>query len=156
MVAPHPFGNICFFASSIIAPTLLFAQSTVGIGVGVPKLGPSRAAVTTVAAVKIQHGDTGETPGAVTAQLGVKPPLPFVSPQVGPFIKRAYQDDVDRRTTAFLPQSLAELTPVKMPKDARWIRVDLSEQLVVAYEGKKPGASFCCLLRPAGHPYCHW
>lgn len=139
---PILLGTFVFFASSIIAPTLLFAQSTVGISVGVPKLGPSRAAVTTVAAVKIQHGDTGETPGAVAAQLGVKPPLPFVSPQVGPFIKRAYQDDVDRRTTAFLPQSLAELTPVKMPKDARWIRVDLSEQLVVAYEGKKPVRAF--------------
>lgn len=135
-------GTFLFFASSIIAPTLLFAQSPVGISVGVPKLGPDQASATASTAATAHHGNTGETPGAVAAQLGVKPPLPFISPQVGPLIKRAYQDDVERRTTAFLPQSLDNLTPVKMPNEARWIRVDLSEQLVVAYEGEKPVRAF--------------
>lgn len=140
----HPIvlGIVLFFVLSIIAPTALFAQSPVGETVGVPKLGPNRLAADVIAAVTTDYRDTGETSGAVAGQLGVKPPLPFVSPQVGPFIKRAYQDDVDRRTTAFLPQSLDNLTPIKMPNEARWIRADLSEQIVVAYEGKKPVRAF--------------
>lgn len=73
----------------------------------------------------------------------LKPPLPFNVPQVGPVIKRAFSDDVERRTTAFLPSSLANLTTVKLPQgEARWIRVDLSEQLVVAYEENKPIRAF--------------
>jgi lipoprotein-anchoring transpeptidase ErfK/SrfK len=68
-----------------------------------------------------------------------RPPLPFESPQVGPVIKRAFGDDIEKRTTAFLPEDLSHLTPVKMPKgEKRWIRVDLSEQVVVAYENNKP------------------
>src|SRR5690606_6754821 len=66
-------------------------------------------------------------------------------PQVGPLIKRAYSDDIDRRTTAFIPQAstLEQLTPIEFPEDeARWIRVDLSEQLVIAYEGDKPIRAF--------------
>ncbi len=79
---------------------------------------------------------------AVAARLLQKPPLPFTEPQVGPLIKRAYQDDVDRRTTAFLPQSLSNLTAITLPDEERWIRVDLSEQILVAYEGKKPVRAF--------------
>ncbi|MBX3014734.1 MAG: L,D-transpeptidase [Caldilineaceae bacterium] len=71
-----------------------------------------------------------------------KPPLPFTEPQIGPLIKRAYQDDIEQRTTAFMPQSLDTLTPITMPTEARWIRVDLSEQIVVAYEGEKPVRAF--------------
>lgn len=95
---------------------------------------------------------TDEATSAVTAQLAVKPPLPFTEPQIGPFIKRAYQDDVDRRTTAFIPQSLDELTPIRMPSEKRWIRVDLSEQLVVAYEGKKPVRAFVVSSGLSGTP----
>jgi lipoprotein-anchoring transpeptidase ErfK/SrfK len=72
-----------------------------------------------------------------------RPPLPFASPQVGPVIKRAFGDDIEKRTTAFLPSDLSHLTPVKLPKNEdRWIHVDLSEQVVVAYEGKKPIRAF--------------
>ena len=64
-----------------------------------------------------------------------KPPLENIAPQVGPVIKRAFADDIEHRTTAFLPTELDTLTPIEMPTDeARWIRVDLSEQRVVAYE----------------------
>ena len=139
---PVVVGTFLFFVSSIIAPTLLFAQSPVRSNVGVPKLGPTTALITAATLATARNGDTGETQGAIAAQLGVKPPLPFISPQVGPLIKRAYQDDIDRRTTAFLPQSLDSLTPIKMPNEKRWIRVDLSEQTVVAYEGKKPVRAF--------------
>ena len=45
----------------------------------------------------------------------MKPPLPFEVPQVGPVIKRAFSDDVEKRTTAFLPESLDFLTTVKFP-----------------------------------------
>ena len=65
------------------------------------------------------------------------PPLPYSGPQVGPIIEPGYQDDVDRRTTAFIPRTLDMLTPLdEMPEDEeRWIRIDLSEQLLIAYEG---------------------
>jgi lipoprotein-anchoring transpeptidase ErfK/SrfK len=73
----------------------------------------------------------------------LKPPLPFDSPQVGPIIKRGYQDDVERRTTAFIPKSLDHLTEIEMPNtDEKWIRIDLSEQLVIAYEGKRAVRGF--------------
>lgn len=72
-----------------------------------------------------------------------RPELPFVSPQVGPVIKRAFADDIENRTTAFLPEDLSHLTPIKMPRNEdRWIRVDLSEQIAVAYEGTKPIRAF--------------
>jgi lipoprotein-anchoring transpeptidase ErfK/SrfK len=72
-----------------------------------------------------------------------KPRLPFSTPQVGPVIKRAFANDIERRTTAFLPATLDHLTPVEMPEgEERWIRVDLSEQQVVAYEGKTPIRGF--------------
>lgn len=65
-----------------------------------------------------------------------KPPLPFAGPLVGPIIKRAPMDDIERRTTAFLPTQadLARLSPIEFPTESRWIRVDLSEQVVIVYE----------------------
>lgn len=99
---------------------------------------------------QIHHGEvTDET------VLALRPPLPFREPQVGPIIKRTYADDVDRRTTAFIPQagSLDRLTPVEFPEDEeRWIRVDLSEQLVVAYEGNKPVRAFVVSTGLPGTP----
>ncbi len=68
----------------------------------------------------------------------IKPPLPFVAPTVGPVIKRAFADDIEQRTTAFLPNAanLSQISAVEAPEEGRWILVDLSEQMVVAYEGK--------------------
>lgn len=75
-----------------------------------------------------------------------RPPLPFQGPQVGPLIKHTYPNIVDRRTTAFIPSSpgqLSNLTPIVMPSgEDHWIRVDLSEQTLVAYEGLKPVRAF--------------
>jgi lipoprotein-anchoring transpeptidase ErfK/SrfK len=52
-------------------------------------------------------------------------------------------EDVDHRSTAFIPHNLDRLTPVVLPKnEAKWIRVDLSEQIVVAYEGQTPVRAF--------------
>jgi lipoprotein-anchoring transpeptidase ErfK/SrfK len=73
------------------------------------------------------------------------PAFPFRQPQIGPVIKRSFADDVDRRTTAFVPQpgALDHLTPLTLPQnEERWIRVDLSEQMVVAYEQGKPVRAF--------------
>ena len=73
----------------------------------------------------------------------VLPPLPFSRPQVGPIIKQGFPDDVERWTTAFIPRSLDHLTPVDFPENGeRWIRVDLSEQTVVAYDGEHPVRGF--------------
>lgn len=73
----------------------------------------------------------------------MKPPLPFESAQMGPIIKRAFGSDIEHRTTAFLPEDLHTLTPTRIPQDeAKWIRVDLSEQTVVAYEGDRPIRAF--------------
>ena len=75
-----------------------------------------------------------------------EPQFPFQSPQVGPLIKQFYPSDVERRTTAFIPLStaqLSQLTPIIMPSgEDRWIRVDLSEQTAVAYEGVSPLRAF--------------
>ena len=52
-------------------------------------------------------------------------------------------DDVDTRSTAFVPTDLSMLTEIDMPdEDGRWIRVDLSEQMVIAYEGDQPVRGF--------------
>lgn len=126
---------------SIVNVQVLWAQSPVGATTDTPVQG--------IVLDSSSHHTTGHT-GAdgnaaasrVTPHMAVIPPLPFKSPQVGPLIKRAFQDDIDRRTTAFIPQSLDNLTPVEMPDEERWIRVDLSEQTVVAYEGKKPVRAF--------------
>ena len=92
-------------------------------------------------ALPVVPGVAGSDPATETD--AALPPLPFVAPQVGPLIKRSYQDDVDRRTTAFFPQSLDFMTPISMPvTDERWVRVDLSEQVLVAYQGDKPLRAF--------------
>jgi lipoprotein-anchoring transpeptidase ErfK/SrfK len=88
-------------------------------------------------------GLPGEHIAASLPRPAARPPLPFASPQVGPIIKRAFGDNIERRTTAFLPKNLSNLTPVAFPtKEKKWIRVDLSEQTVVAYEGKTPIRAF--------------
>jgi lipoprotein-anchoring transpeptidase ErfK/SrfK len=82
------------------------------------------------------------------------PPLPFPGPQIGPLIEPGVEDDVDRRTTAFIPRDLDMLTPIEeMPEDVdRWIRVDLSEQLVIAYEGDQPIRGFVVSTGLPGTP----
>lgn len=91
------------------------------------------------------QGESGVGPGAALPLLPItatlprpleKPPLPFSEPMIGPFIKRAPMDDIEHRTTAFVPTraDLARLTPIDIPNEDRWIRVDLSEQLVIVYE----------------------
>ncbi len=70
------------------------------------------------------------------------PPLPFRQPQIGPDIKRAYRDDVDLRTTAFVPQKGAFVPDFDIPDEDRSIRVDLSDQVVIAYEQEKPVRAF--------------
>ena len=75
------------------------------------------------------------------------PALPALSPTVGPLIKETYLDNIDRRTTAFLPaltpNALDDLTPTEMPDTTEhWVRVDLSEQIAVAYSGQTPIRGF--------------
>jgi lipoprotein-anchoring transpeptidase ErfK/SrfK len=90
----------------------------------------------------LQQGHTGEV--TTETVLGLRPPLPFKEPQIGPLIKRSFTDDVDQWTTAFIPQrtGLDHLTAVDFPDEEKWIRVDLSEQTVVAYENDKPVRAF--------------
>jgi lipoprotein-anchoring transpeptidase ErfK/SrfK len=91
--------------------------------------------------------NAGDPPAVVIAATMprpfLKPPLPFESAQMGPAIKRAFGNDIEHRTRAFLPADLHKLTPTRIPQDeAKWIRVDLSEQIVVAYEGNRPIRAF--------------
>ncbi len=74
----------------------------------------------------------------------MKPPVPFMAPQVGPVIKRTLLDDIENRTTAFLPtpEILSSLSPIDYPDEKRWIRVDLSEQITIAYENGRPIRGF--------------
>ena len=70
------------------------------------------------------------------------PPLPFSGPQVGPVIKRSLENDVESWTTAFIPADGKFVPDFEMPDEDRWIRVDLSEQLLFAYEQEKPVRAF--------------
>ncbi len=137
-------GALLLFVLSIFYAEQSFAQSPVAVPTDarngeVDSPANSKLATSNLPA---QSDGSDQESTAVAARLLAKPPLPFTQPQVGPLIKRAFRDDIDRRTTAFLPQSLSNLTAVTMPDEARWIRVDLSEQILVAYEGKKPLRAF--------------
>ena len=101
-------------------------------------------------AVHADNADNVDTPGRTPlSQSAGIPPLPLLGPRLLP-VEQPVPDspvlegDVDKRTTAFIPHNLDMLTPIDdMPVDeARWIRVDLSEQMVVAYERNKPVRAF--------------
>ncbi|HMN26942.1 MAG TPA: L,D-transpeptidase, partial [Caldilineaceae bacterium] len=137
----RPLGRVLLFVAtvSILTTTPVAGQELRRSTNDDRKIGSKLASTIGV----VEQAQGGET--THETRLGVHPPLPFKSPLVGPLIKRSFDDDVDHRTTAFVPQpgSLDKLTPVEFPKDEkRWIRVDLSEQTVVAYEGDKPVRAF--------------
>ncbi len=124
-----------FFAICLAAPLALFGTALA------QETPTSRSSDSQFVLADTESEDVESETGAETD--AILPPLPFVAPQVGPLIKRGYQDDVDRRTTAFFPQSLDFMTPISMPvTDERWVRVDLSEQVLVAYQGDKPLRAF--------------
>jgi len=105
----------------------------------------------TALAASPKEDSTG--PDILTSKYQTVPPLPYPGPQVRPQIDRSAQDDVDRRTTAFIPRDLSALTPIDMPKHAgKWIRVDLSEQMVVAYDGDTPVRGFIVSTGLPGTP----
>jgi lipoprotein-anchoring transpeptidase ErfK/SrfK len=86
-----------------------------------------------------------EQPAARRAATELMPPLPFNNPQIGPVLRRGNQDDVNLRSTAFIPtaETMARLTPYDLPEgEERWIRIDLSEQMLIAYEGTRPVRAF--------------
>lgn len=93
-------------------------------------------------------------PTMLVSRYSTVPPLPFAGPTIGPVIEPGEEEDVDRRTTAFIPRDLSMLTPIEeMPDDVdKWIRVDLSEQLVVAYEDDKPIRGFVVSTGLPGTP----
>ncbi len=70
------------------------------------------------------------------------PPLPFSRPMVGPLIKRPIVDDVNTRTTAFIPATDKFMPDFEMPDEDKWIRVDLSGQMLFAYESGAPTRAF--------------
>lgn len=80
----------------------------------------------------------------IQSSAAAKPPLPFRGPQIGPLIKQYPMDDIARRTTAFIPQSLEglNLTAVEAQEEEKWIHVDLSEQIVIAYQNDVPIRGF--------------
>lgn len=88
--------------------------------------------------------DTGARPGVLLSKYAGVPPLPYNGPLLRPPVPAAAETDVDKRTTAFIPRTLDMLTPLdEMPVDEdRWVRVDLSEQMVIAYEGDLPVRAF--------------
>lgn len=135
-------GAFLLSAFVMVQPKLLFAQSQTGLTTTVQEQGATVAPTQPVNTATNHMAVTDESARVDVAQLAFKPPLPFTSPQVGPLIKRAYHDDIERRTTAFLPQAVDHLTPIDIPDEERWIRVDLSEQIVIAYENTKPVRAF--------------
>ncbi len=97
--------------------------------------GPASAEAQPAAPVRAEAG------AAEVASSGV-PPLPFREPLVGPLVKRGPIDDIERRSTAFLPDPKKFAPAFEHPDDERWIRVDLGDQMVIAYEGSRPVRGF--------------
>ena len=83
-------------------------------------------------------------PTLLISKYAAVPPLPYPGPLPAPVREAVVEDDVDKRSTAFIPRDLTMLSPLEeMPEDeARWIRVDLSEQLLVVYEDGEPIRGF--------------
>lgn len=112
------------------------------------------AEATTVRGAFASVRDNNKPPSSEEARISDRPALPAnASPQVGPVIKRYYEDVVDRRTTAYFPVSLDNLTPIEMPDtDEAWVRIDLSEQILVAYQGKRVARAFVIASGLPGTP----
>lgn len=146
----YVFARSVYGRSGLAGLVVLVLFLGVPVEVSARTLASNPASDHTPSTLKQRHGEvTDET------ALALRPPLPFREPQVGPIIKRSYADDVDRRTTAFIPQvgSLDHLTEVEFPEgEERWIRVDLSEQIVVAYEGDRPVRAFVVSTGLPGTP----
>ncbi|MEZ4613520.1 MAG: L,D-transpeptidase [Caldilineaceae bacterium] len=51
-------------------------------------------------------------------------------------------DDIDLRTTVLCPSPASGSPDFPIPDEERWIRVDLSEQTLIAYERDKPVRAF--------------
>lgn len=84
-------------------------------------------------------------------KTALMPPLPLASPLAGPPLRpvasdeRDWSEDVDRWTTAFTPKPSEIPTATEAPEVAegeKWILADLSEQMVIAYEGETPVRGF--------------
>lgn len=136
---PWSFVRTAAAAATAAAALLLCAA--------LPALAQENDATAPTAADTVVQTTTDETDSPdPSAAESVAPLPPMLAPQVGPLIKRTYADIIDRRTTAFLPtgpDDLAHLTAIEMPEtDERWVRVDLSEQTLVAYQGATPIRAF--------------
>jgi lipoprotein-anchoring transpeptidase ErfK/SrfK len=126
---------------------MVFALVATQVSVVLAQSKPTQSKPTAPVAAKLPAPAKGEGGEAASKaiKLATVPPLPFRAPLVGPVIKHPPVNDVETRTRAFLPnpQALVKLSPLsKQPTDDKWIRVDLSEQLVVAYEKNKPVRAF--------------
>jgi lipoprotein-anchoring transpeptidase ErfK/SrfK len=127
-------------AALLLAGAVLFLAAGRALAQETPR--GLAANISGVSQAVLDPGDVQEAEAPPAARR-MTPPLPFTGPQIGPVIKRYYGDDVDRRTTAFLPASLDFMTPITLPvTDERWVRIDLSEQVLVAYDGRKPVRAF--------------
>ncbi len=122
----------------LLLPAQTALAQSGAVDIIVPILNPARLADSRVLFSTDRSADTALAPLA-----------PFAAPQVGPLIKRFYDDDVDRRTTAWIPSSmeaLAALSPVDrsemVESGEHWVQVDLSEQMLVAWSGGVPVRAF--------------
>ena len=142
-VRPRP-----WIAGLARAATAIALSSVLGVLAVSPVLAQEGMPVTPAGwAIVPRASDPIDRPDpASTGEEEATPPFPFDAPQVGPLIKRTYSDIVDRRTTAFLPDepgALDGLTAIEMPEtEEKWVRVDLSEQTLVAYQGAMPIRAF--------------
>lgn len=127
--------SCCALLCIVVQPAIALAQNTTDVETEMGQTEMGQAEL--LANVPSTQETTDMTPAA-------RPPLPFSAPQIGPLIKRAPMDDIARRTTAFIPHTLdgLNLSPVTDPDENKWIHVDLSEQLVVAYQDGAPIRGF--------------
>ncbi|MEZ4675534.1 MAG: L,D-transpeptidase [Caldilineaceae bacterium] len=138
---------------SLVQPKFAFAQDVRGAAAGKTTFtlltqDPQRPILSEHDNHVPDAGDTSKPAGA----KALRPPLPFRAPHIGPLIKRVSMDNIAQRTTAFIPTSLENLTDIDPPQEKKWIRVDLSEQTVVAYENGQPIRAFIVSTGLPGTP----
>ena len=151
-VSPTPTATLRssrdLLVAGVVALALMLAMPSVSQANDPAQTGPmaSVSAGPSVATTSVATtGDADHVPEAVTIPFyrpPAMPPLPFSRPMVGPLIKRPVLDDINTRTTAFIPASDKFMPDFEMPGEEKWIRVDLSDQMLVAYESGVPVRAF--------------
>ena len=135
-------STIGFVSAGLIALVMMLALPSMGQANDPSQAGQVASAAAGPNVVNLTVAEQVEAVTIPFYRPPAVPPLPFSRPMVGPVIKRPVIDDVNTRTTAFIPVADKFMPDFEMPDEDKWIRVDLSEQMLFAYESGVPTRAF--------------